>query len=61
MYKHDLALNNQQGLICHKTHSTKPNQTKPILIHRLVSYPRTHLLFFWGVGYPSTEDTVDLF
>ena len=26
MYKHDLASNNLQWLICHKT---KPNQTKP--------------------------------
>ena len=26
MYKEDLALNNLQWLICHKT---KPNQTKP--------------------------------
>ena len=25
----DLALNNLQKLICHKTHQTKPNQTKP--------------------------------
>ena len=25
----DLALNNLQRLICHKTHQTKPNQTKP--------------------------------
>ena len=25
----DLALNNLQGLICHKTQQTKPNQTKP--------------------------------
>ena len=29
MYKLDLALNNQQWLICHKT---KPNQTYLILI-----------------------------
>ena len=28
MYKNDLALNNPQWLICHKT---KPNQTKPDL------------------------------
>ena len=30
MYKQDLALNNPQGLICHKTQSnqTKPNQKK---------------------------------
>ena len=27
----DLALNNLQRLICHKTHQTKPNQTKPEL------------------------------
>ena len=27
MYKEDLALNNLQWLICHKT---KPNQTKPV-------------------------------
>ena len=27
--KTDLALNNLQGLICHKTQQTKPNQTKP--------------------------------
>ena len=27
MYKEDLALNNLQWLICHKT-QTKPNQTK---------------------------------
>ena len=26
----DLALNNQQRLICHKTQQTKPNQTKNI-------------------------------
>ena len=25
--KMDLALNNLQRLICHKTHQTKPNQT----------------------------------
>ena len=25
----DLALNNLQRLICHKTQQTKPNQTKP--------------------------------
>ena len=25
----DLALNNLQRLICHKTNQTKPNQTKP--------------------------------
>ena len=25
----DLALNNPQTLICHKTQQTKPNQTKP--------------------------------
>ena len=25
----DLALNNQQRLICFKTKQTKPNQTKP--------------------------------
>ena len=27
--KMDLALNNLQRLICHKTQQTKPNQTKP--------------------------------
>ena len=27
--KMDLALNNLQRLICHKTKQTKPNQTKP--------------------------------
>ena len=27
----DLALNNLQGLICHKIQQTKPNQTKPSL------------------------------
>ena len=33
MYKEDLALNNQQWLICHKT---KPNQTKiPPLFYSL--------------------------
>ena len=36
----DLALNNLQRLICHKTQQTKPNQTKPnqniiIFIHNL--------------------------
>ena len=30
MYKEDLALNNLQRLICHKTQTTKPSQTKPI-------------------------------
>ena len=29
-YKEGLALNNQQGLICHKT---KPNQTKPYIFN----------------------------
>ena len=29
----DLALNNLQKLICHKTQQTKPNQTKPKIIH----------------------------
>ena len=29
--KMDLALNNLQRLICHKTQQTKPNQTKPKL------------------------------
>ena len=28
----DLALNNQQRLICHKTHQTKPNQTKKLKV-----------------------------
>ena len=28
MYKEDLALNNLQGLICHKLNPTKSNQTK---------------------------------
>ena len=33
MYKKDLALNNQQWLICHKTKpsQTKPNQTKSLV------------------------------
>ena len=32
MYKEDLALNNLQWLICHKT---KPNQTKPNPIYQI--------------------------
>ena len=28
----DFALNNLQMLICHKTHRTKPNQTKTLFI-----------------------------
>ena len=33
MYKHDLELNNQQWLICHKT---QPNQTKPFNYGQIV-------------------------
>ena len=28
----DLALNKLQRLVCHKTHQTKPNQTKPEML-----------------------------
>ena len=35
MYKDDLALNNIQGLVCHKT---KPNQTKPNRIYFIDVY-----------------------
>ena len=30
MYRDDLALNNRQWLICHKTQT---NQTKPLILH----------------------------
>ena len=38
MYKQDPALNNPQGLICHKTQPTqiKPNQTSIAYIKHLV-------------------------
>ena len=29
MYKKDLALDNLQWLLCHKTHPTKPTRDKP--------------------------------
>ena len=32
MYKEDLALNNLQGLICHKTQPTKSNQIQIIYL-----------------------------
>ena len=35
MYKEDMALNNLQWLICHKT---KPNQTKPNHIYLIYMY-----------------------
>ena len=31
VYKHDLALNNPHGLICHKTQSPTNQPTKPSL------------------------------
>ena len=34
--KMDLALDNLQRLVCHKTHQTKPNQTKPYPGHSFV-------------------------
>ena len=44
----DLALNNLQRLICHKTQQTKPNQTKPevlsIYLIREDSIKRQHKL-----------------
>ena len=49
MYKEDLALNNLQWLICHKTqpNQIKLNQTKPImLLYQLF----LNAVFFWGVG-----------
>ena len=32
LHKMDLALNNLQRLICHKTQQTKPNQTYDFLV-----------------------------
>ena len=46
----DLALNNLQRLICHKTQQTKPNQTKPSkaggasLPHKKPTYYETVIL-----------------
>ena len=36
MYKEDLALNDLQGLMCHKTkpNQAKPNQTKSCIFNR---------------------------
>ena len=41
MYKKDLALNDPQWLICHKTEPTKPNQTQSRYARALenVEYP----------------------
>ena len=56
MYKKDLALNNQQWLVCHKT---KPNQTKPrtwdsLSVQGVISGQFVFfigvLIFCWGKG-----------
>ena len=44
MYKEDLALNNQQWLICHEP---KPNQTKHILFN---SQPSTTILAIFNTN-----------
>ena len=39
----DLALNNQQMLIGHKTQQTKPNQNIKSQYSKKINYPKIHL------------------
>ena len=49
MYKEDLALNNQQQLICHKT---KPiNQISKLSIDKPIQYFGDHLVLTGTVSY----------
>ena len=46
----DLALDNLQKLICHKTQQTKPNQTKMIKISVKVDKPNPYNRFSGNIS-----------
>ena len=55
MFNEDLTLNDLQGLICHKTKPTKPNQTKPKSLHCFTSFfLPTHLSLSLSVSNRTT-------
>ena len=48
----DLALNNLQRLICHKTNQTKPNKTATVrlLFTNLINHPSKMNKIWWALG-----------